>query len=127
MVPIFSDRSIRANNHSWCNIDSSSSVIRGSSRINSLSSIAPPLFLLCGSHLSSAVKNSKIATFADDNKIIRTINSTTDASALQHNLTNFEQNSTNSNLAQSPTKCKVLRVTRKRDKIVYLYKLSDTT
>jgi len=89
--------------------------------------LGPLLFLLYENHLSDVVKNSTIATFADDTKIIRTIKSSTDASALQDDLTNFEQNSSNSNLALNPTKCKVLRVTRKRNKIVYPYKLSDTT
>ena len=80
--------------------------------------LGPLLFLLYENHLSNVVKNSTIATFADDTKIIRTIKSSTDASALQDDLTNFEQNSSNSNLALNPTKCKVLRVTRKRNKIV---------
>ena len=84
--------------------------------------LGPLLFLLYENHLS----NSKIGTFADDIKIFKTISSNSDASVLQNDLTNFEKNSTNSNLALNPSKCKVLRVTRKRNTIVYPYKLKHT-
>ena len=89
--------------------------------------LSPLLFLLYENHLSNAVSNSRIATFADDTKIFKTINSISDASALQYDLSNFEKSSTNSKKAPlNVSKCKVLRVTRKHNQIVYLYKLHDT-
>ena len=88
--------------------------------------LGPLLFLLYENHLSNAVSNSRIATFADDTKIFKTINSISDASALQYDLSNFEKSSTNVNLALNVSKCKVLRVTRKHNQIVYPYKLHDT-
>ena len=88
--------------------------------------LGPLLFLLYENHLSNAVSNSRIATFADDTKIFKTINSISDASALQYDLSNFEKSTTNVNLALNVSKCNVLRVTRKHNQIVYPYKLNDT-
>ena len=70
--------------------------------------------------------NSRIAVFADDTKIFKTINSISDASALQNDLSNFQESSSSINLELNNTKCKVLRVTRKHNKITYPYKLNDT-
>ncbi len=88
--------------------------------------LGPLLFLLYEDHLSNAVRVSNIATFADDTKIFRTISSNSDAVALQTDLTNFEESSKNVNLILNASKCKVLRVTRKHNKIIYPYKLHET-
>ncbi len=88
--------------------------------------LGPLLFLLYEDHLSNAVRASNIATFADDTKIFRTISSNSDAVALQADLTNFEESSKNVNLILNASKCKVLRVTRKHNKIIYPYKLHET-
>ncbi|CAB3996295.1 Hypothetical predicted protein [Paramuricea clavata] len=84
------------------------------------------LFLLYENHLSNAVTNSNIATFADNTKIFKTINSISDAAALQCDLSKFEKGSTNGNLELNASKCKVLRVTRKHNKIIYPYTLHNT-
>ena len=86
----------------------------------------PLLFLLYENHLSNSVTNSRIAIFADDTKIFKTINSISDASALQNDLSNFQESSSSINLELNNTKCKVLRVTRRHNKITYPYKLNDT-
>ena len=86
--------------------------------------LGPLLFLLYENHLSNAVTNSNIATFADHTKIFNTINSISDAAALQCDLSKF--GSTNVNLELNVSKCKVLRVTRKHNKIIYPYTLHDT-
>ena len=88
--------------------------------------LGPLLFLLYENHLSNSVTNSRIAIFADDTKIFKTINSISDASALQNDLSNFQESSSSINLELNNTKCKVLRVTRKHNKITYPYKLNDT-
>jgi hypothetical protein len=80
---------------------------------------------LCENHLSESVGNSRIATFADDTKIFKTINNVSDVSSLQEDLTNFEENSSKVNLILNAQKCKVLRITRKHQKIEYPYKLHD--
>ena len=48
-----------------------------------------------------------------------------DASALQNDLSNFQDDSSRVNLELNSTECKVLRVTRKHNKITYPYKLND--
>ncbi len=88
--------------------------------------LGPLLFLPYENHLSKAVTKSKIATFADDTKIFRTIHSSFDASLLQNDLSSSEESHTKINLAVNVTKCKVLRVTRKENKIIYPYKLYNT-
>ena len=87
--------------------------------------LGPLMFLLYENHLSYTVSNSKIATFADDTKIFKTINTISDASDLQNDLSSFEESSTNVNLVLNASKCKVLRVTRKHNKIIYPYTLND--
>ena len=87
--------------------------------------LGPLLFLLYENHLSESVGNSSIATFADDTKIFKTVNNVSDASSLQEDLTNFEENSSKVNLILNAQKCKVMRITRKHHKIEYPYKLHD--
>ena len=87
--------------------------------------LGPLLFLLYENHLSDSVSNSNNATFADDTKIFRTINNISDALSLQEDLTTFEENSSKVNLILNAQKCKVLRITRKHQKIEYPYKLHD--
>jgi hypothetical protein len=85
--------------------------------------LGPLLFRLCENHLFESVGNSSIATFADDTKIFKTVNNVSDASSLQEDLTNFEDNSSKVNLILNSQKCKVMRITRKHHKIEYPYKL----
>ena len=85
--------------------------------------LGPLLFLLYENHLSESVGNSSIATFADDTNIFKTVNNVSDASSLQEDyLTNFEGNSGKVNLILNAQKCKVIRITRKYQKIEYPYK-----
>ena len=55
--------------------------------------LGPMLFLLYENDLPSSVKNSSIATYADDTKIFKEISNIGDAKALQEELTNFESTS----------------------------------
>jgi hypothetical protein len=71
------------------------------------------------------VNNSTIANFANDTKISRNISSTSDASSLQEDLTNFQVCSSNVNLELNAEKCKILRITRKQKKIECPYKLHN--
>ena len=66
--------------------------------------------------------NLRIATFAGDTKVCKTINSISDASALQNDVSNFQDNSSRINLEVNNTKWKVLRVSRK---LTYPYKLNE--
>ena len=87
--------------------------------------LGPLMFLLYENHLSDSVRYSSIATFADDTKIFKTIDNVSDASSLQEDITNFEENSSKVNLILNAEKCRVLRITRKHHKIEYPYKLYD--
>ena len=49
-----------------------------------------------------------------------------DASLLQEDLTNVEVGYCNVNLELNPEKCKILRITRKQQKIEHPYKLHNT-
>ena len=60
--------------------------------------LGPLLFLLYENHLSESVRYSSIETFADDTKILKTIYNLSDASSLQEDITNFEENSSKVNL-----------------------------
>ena len=83
------------------------------------------LFLLYENDLPSSVKNSSIATYADDTKIFKEISNIGDAKALQEDLTNFESTSFDAGLLLNSSKCKTLRVTRKHHSIEYPYTLQD--
>ena len=88
--------------------------------------LGPLLFLLYENHLSETVSTSNIATFADDTKIFKPINSVADAVSLQQDLTNFQESFSNANLELNTEKCKVLRITRKLAKIDFPYKLHNS-
>jgi hypothetical protein len=102
------------------------------SGVPQVSILGPLLFLLYENHLPNAVTSSNIATFADDTRIFETINSISDGAALQGDLSKLEEGSTNVNLELNVSKCKVMRVTRKHNKIIYpytarsMYMLHDT-
>ena len=90
--------------------------------------LAPLLFPLYQNNLSNTINHSKIATFADDTKIYKVINTElADAYAMENDLANFQSSSTNANLLLNTNKCKALRITRKHNKINHTYKLQDST
>jgi hypothetical protein len=68
------------------------------SGVPQVSILGPLLFLLYENHLPNSLTNSRIAMFADDTKIFKTINSISDASALQNDLSNFQESSSTINL-----------------------------
>ena len=83
------------------------------------------LFLLYENDLPSSVKNSSIATYADDTKIFKEIINIGDAKGLQEDLTNCESTSFNAGLLLNSSNCKTLRVTKKHHSIEYAYTLQD--
>ena len=83
------------------------------------------LFLLYVNDLPDVVENSKIACFADDTKIFRPVDSNTDASLLQSDLSNLDKWSASNNLTFNELKCKHLSVTRKTNPISYPYYIKN--
>ena len=60
--------------------------------------LGPRLFLLHVNDLSDVVKNSRVASFADDTKIFRCIDSSSDVALLQSDISNLDPWSTSSGL-----------------------------
>ena len=87
--------------------------------------VGPILFLLYVNDLPDAVQNSTVACFADDIKIFRRIDSTSDAELLQSDLSNLEKRSSTSGLVFNQLKCKCMRVTRKTQPVTYPYQIKD--
>ena len=85
----------------------------------------PILFLLYANDLPDAVEHSKIASFADDTKLFKKIDSTTDAISLQSDLSNPENWSTPPGLVFNKEKCKCQRITRKKNPIKHEYKTNN--
>ena len=87
--------------------------------------LGPILFLLYANDMPDAVELSKIASFADDTKLFKKIDSTTDAIFLQSDLSNLENWSTSSGLVFKQDKCKCQRITRKKNPIKHEYKINN--
>ena len=81
------------------------------------------LFLLYTNNLLDAVENFKIASFADDTKLCKKIDSTSDAISLQSDLNRLEKWSASSGLVFNQDKCKCHRVTK--NPIKHEYKINS--
>ena len=106
-------------------LGTSSSPSQVTSGVPQGSILRPMLFLLYENDLPSSVKNSSIATYADDTKIFKEISNIGDAKALQEDLTNFEPTSFDAGLLLNSSKCKTVRVIRKYHSTEYPYTLQD--
>ncbi|CAB3986933.1 Hypothetical predicted protein [Paramuricea clavata] len=87
--------------------------------------LGPILFLLYANDLPDAVEHSKVASFADDTKLFKKVDSTSDAISLQSDLSSLENWSTSSGLVFNQDKCKCQRVTRKKNPIKYEYNINN--
>ena len=85
--------------------------------------LGPVLFLLYVNDLPDAVTNSSVACFADDTKILRRVDSITDAMLLQEDLNNLESWSNSCGLVFNEEKYKSLSITRCNEPIIYPYKI----
>ena len=66
---------------------------------------------------------SKVRLFADDTIMYLTVKSTTDANILQNDLHALEQWEQDWSMEFNSDKCEVLRITRKRNPVIFPYKL----
>ena len=86
------------------------------------SELGPCLFLAYTNDLPDSVK-SKVRLFADDTIMHLTVKSTTDANILQNDLHALDQWEQNLSMEFNSDKCEVLRITRKRNPVIFPYKL----
>ena len=84
--------------------------------------LGPCLFLACINDLPDSVK-SKVRLFADDTILYLTVKSTTDANILQNDLHALEQWEQDWSMEFNSDMCEVLRITRKRNPVIFPYKL----
>ena len=70
---------------------------------------------------------SSEAMYADDTKLYRNINSTTDSESLQQSLSNLNTWSNDNNIRFNAEKCKVLSVNRKKNPVNYNYNLGPSS
>jgi hypothetical protein len=87
--------------------------------------LGPILFLLYVNDLPDAVKNSKVSSFADYTKVFKCIDSISDASLLQSDLSSLGNWSTNSGLVFNQDKCKLQQITRKKNSIDFPYEIKN--
>jgi hypothetical protein len=73
----------------------------------------PILFLLYVNDLPYVVNNAKVASFADDTKLFKCVDSHIDGASIQSDLDNLEEWSTSSGLVFNQNKYKCQRITRK--------------
>ena len=87
--------------------------------------LGPCLFLAYINDLPDSLK-SKDRLFADDTVVYLTINSQSDAQTLQDDLLKLEQWESNWSMEFNPDKCEVINVTKKKDPIIFPYKLYNS-
>ena len=76
-------------------------------------SILGPI-LLYVNDLPDVVNNAKVASFADDTKLFKCVDSHIDGASIQSDLDNLEEWPTSSELVFNQNECKCQRITRKK-------------
>ena len=89
--------------------------------------LGPALFLLYVNNLPDSILSSRVAMFADDNKVYKVVMSEDDGAALQQDLDNLSSWSAASGLAFNDKKCKLQTITRNRKPICTSYEVNGST
>ena len=84
------------------------------------------LFLLFADDLSNAVETSRVACYADDTKVFKSIDSIIDCNILQSDLNNLVSWSESSGLIFNQSRCKYHCITRKRLPVQPTYTINET-
>ena len=87
--------------------------------------LGPILFLLYGYDLIGGIKDSNVASFADDIKIYKCIESPSDSESLPGDLRSLELRAEASGLTLSKDKCIFQRITRKKTPIFFSYSVKN--
>ena len=88
--------------------------------------LGPVLFLLFVGDLPNTVKTSRVACYADDTKIFKSIDSITDCNALQSDLNDLVSWSESSGLIFNRSRCKCQCITRKKSPVPSIYNINET-
>ena len=88
--------------------------------------LGPIMFLLFVDDLPNTVKTSRVACYADDTKIFKSIDSITDCNALQSDLNDLVSWSESSGLIFNQSKCKYQCITRKKSPVQPTYNINET-
>lgn len=89
------------------------------------SHLGPLLFILAINDVSFCIRHSEILIFADDMKIFKSINSTSDRLLLQHDLDSFVIWCNKNGLNLNPIKCQTMTFSKKRTPSYFDYKISQ--
>ena len=84
------------------------------------------LFLLFADDLSNAVETSRVACYADDTKVFKSIDSIIDCNILQSDLNNLVSWSESSGIIFNQSRCKNHCITRKRLPVQPTYTINET-
>jgi hypothetical protein len=87
--------------------------------------LGPCLFLAYINDLPDSLK-SRVRLFADDTIVYLTINSKSDPETLQNDLLTLEKWEENWSMEFNADKCEVIRISKKKNNIIYPYKLHNT-
>ena len=90
-------------------------------------SVLGPLLFLCYINDVPSHAQSKVRLFADDTVMYITIKSENDSKQLQYDLTRLERWKKDWQTSFNPTKCKVIKITRKRRPLDFPYLLHGQT
>ena len=94
------------------------------SGVPQISVLGPCLFLAYINDLPGSLK-SRARLFADDTIVYLTINSPSDPETLQPDLHKLEEWESNLSMEFNPEPCEVIRVTKKKNPIIFPYKLHN--
>ena len=87
--------------------------------------LGPILFLLYVSDLPDVLEHSKVASFADDTKIFKRVDSHTDGALIQQDLHSLERWSATSGLVFNQDKCKCQHISRRKTVTEFPYTIKN--
>ena len=88
--------------------------------------LGPLLFIIFVNDIEKCFFHSHLLSFADDMKIFSTVSSPSDALLLQEDLYRLERYCALNHLDLNPSKCNVITYTRKRNVVLFDYRLKAT-
>ena len=87
--------------------------------------LGPILFLLYVNDLPDVLEHSKVASFADDTKIFKRVDSHTDGALIQQDLRSLERWSATSGLVFNQDKCKCQHISRRKTVTEFSYTIKN--